>query len=192
MMTRPARSGLRKRGITLVEIVMVVVVMSIAAGLVMISTESFGPQYLQEAAAVLSGDLMLARDAAFTSGADYTVTFDLVQNAYSVAYSGSGSPPPLERPLSNGSPGSFTVSLAGLHPGGSSGAPVTLYRVRTAVSQQDVGTVVFNSRGSTGPARSEDTLIWLARQSGAETRYLKITINWLTGQVWTSEPLTSP
>ena len=182
----------RIRGFTLVEIAMVLAIMSLVAGIILVSSNNSGWQLLQESAATLSGDLMLARDAAFTAGTEYTVSFNLQENSYSVLFSGSGQAPPFERPSSNGSTGNFTVSLTNLHPGGNGGRPVTLFRVRTEVSNQDVQSVVFNSQGSTGPARTEDTVIWLAQGTGTDVRYQKITISWLTGQVWTSDVMGAP
>lgn len=182
----------KSAGFTLVEVLMVVAIMSIVAGIMLISTGGLGAQILDESTAVLSGDLLLARDAALSYGTEYTVTFNLSAGTYAVSHTGSGSPPPLERPLSNGSNGNFTVALGSIHPGGATGVAVSIYRIRTAVSNQDVTTVTFNSRGNTGPARSEDTIIWLAQGTGSDIRYQKITISWITGQVWTSAVQSAP
>lgn len=180
------------RGFTLVEVIMVVVVTGMVAGLMLISTSGIGSQVLEESSSVLAADLMLARDTAFTYGTEFTVSFDLTANTYTVSHTGSGQTPPFERPLGNGTTGNFTVALAGLHPGGNSGSSVALYRVRTATSNTNVTNVVFNSLGNTGPARSEDTCLWISHRSGPDTRYQKLTISWLTGQVWTSGVTSSP
>jgi len=181
----PSRRPLR--GFTLVEVMMVVVIMSLVAGFMLISTQSLGPQILEETSSVMAADLMLARDTAFTYGTEFTVSFDITGNTYTVSHTGSGQTPPFERPLGNGTMGNFTISVDGIHPGGNSLARVTIYRVRTTSTNQDVTNVVFNSLGNTGPSRTEDTCIWLSQGTGAETRYQKITINWMTGQIWTSQ-----
>ncbi len=180
----PARSA---RGITLIEVMMVIVVMSLVAGFMMISTQSLGSQILEETSSVLAADLMLARDTAFTYGTEFTVSFNLTDHSYTVSHTGSGQTPPFERPLGNGTAGNFTVALAGIHPGGNAPEIVSLYRVHTASTNLDVTNVVFNSLGNTGPTRSEDTCIWLSSGNGTNTKFQKITINWITGQVWISQ-----
>jgi len=180
------------RGFSLLELMMVLAIMSIVAGIMMVSTEGAPVQTLQEASSVLAGDLILARDAALTYGTEYTVQFNLSSNSYSVSHTGSANPPALERPLGNGSTGDFTVSLGGGHPGGNMGSKASLYRVRTVVTGTDVTAIVFNSRGNTGPVRSEDTAVWLTQGSGENTRYQKLTVNWVTGQVWTSAVSAEP
>lgn len=185
-------SSRERSGFSIVEVMLVIVLMSLITGFMLISSQTAGSHILEESTAVLAADLMLARDTAFTYGTDFTVAFDSDNNRYTVSHSGSGQTPPFERPLGNGIQGNFTVYISRIHPDPNTRSNVSLYRVRTASTNQDVTNVTFNSLGNTGPVRTEDTCIWLTEGTGSSVKYQKITISWLTGQVWTAPIASAP
>ena len=55
-------------------------------------------------------------------------------------------------------------------------------------SRTRVTDVTFGPLGGTGPARNEETVIWLTDSNGISTRYIRLTISWVTGQVWIDPP----
>src|SRR5882672_9188143 len=84
----------RKRqpgGFSLVELLIVLAIMSILAGLLLPSADAGLHEELTSAARLLSGDIQYARSLAVMNGSNYRLTFDTAQNQYVLTYSGSNS-----------------------------------------------------------------------------------------------------
>jgi hypothetical protein len=100
--------------------------------------------------------------------------------------SASGNPPPLTNPLAP--PGRendpYRVEVGRL--GGTTGRriPVRLGGAMLSESRVAVNDVTFGPLGGTGPGRSEDTIVRLTGPSGDGTQAVRLTVSWVTGQVW--------
>ena len=52
--------------------------------------------------------------------------------------------------------------------------------------------LTFTPSGGTGPTRTQDTVIWLAENSGTNRRSILITVSWITGAVSVGDVLSYP
>src|SRR5262249_4166639 len=97
--------------------------------------------------------------------------------------------PALQNPLAgNSGSGSYTVNVGsiGMAAGRSNG--VRLAGAAQLTSGQSVTDVRFQPLGGTGPLRIQNTVIWLTQGTGSDTRYARLTVSWVTGQVWVDRP----
>jgi hypothetical protein len=139
---------------------------------------------LQAVAAIVGRDVAYARDLAVTNADQYKITFDIINNRWTLTYSGTNSAlaslpiTPLHR--SSDPPNQQIVNvdaLAGI------GGSTRLYAVwALADPPQTVTDIEFLSLGET--TRTQPTLIWLAAGTGSGTRYLSVRINPITGLYW--------
>jgi hypothetical protein len=87
-------------------------------------------------------------------------------------------------------PGVFRVDVArlGTTTVGNNGVRTAGAALKT--SRASVSMVTFGSLGSTGPQRSEDTVLWLTSGQGTQTKFSRLTVSWVTGQDWVDPPET--
>ncbi|MBW3540250.1 MAG: GspH/FimT family pseudopilin [Planctomycetes bacterium] len=185
------RGGIQwvRGGFTLLEALAVIAVLGIAAALVIPSAGGGDAQGLEAAASILAADLRLARGQAVQTGSEWTLTLDVSGRAWEIVHTGSGNPPPLKNPLAPAAKRDdrYRTELAQFD--GLTGGRIELAGASLATSGRSVADVTFMPLGGTGPARTEDTLIWLTSGSGLEVRVIEVRVSWLTGQVWTG-PVT--
>jgi len=178
------------RGLSLIEMMIAVTIVGLLAAIVAPSMGTARVQTLEAVARKLAADCSLARHAAIQYGTEWTVQFDVTQNAYTLTHTGTGTVPPLRNPVAGaiaaGTP--YRVELDALGAVGSRTNGVRLAGVALASGGQSVTSVTFGPQGGTGPQRSVDTVIWLIQGTGSETRYLRLTISWVSGQVWVDRP----
>ena len=74
-----------RRGVTLVELMVVLVLLSIAAAVIVPQAVQSSDLEAVSAARVLAADLNYAQDLAITSQAPVTVTFNAVENSYTLS-----------------------------------------------------------------------------------------------------------
>ena len=79
------------RGFTLIEILTVIVVMAIIAGVVITSAAPGYREQLRAAARVVAAELNHTRSLAETNGSLYTVSFDTAGNRLIIRHSGTNS-----------------------------------------------------------------------------------------------------
>jgi Tfp pilus assembly protein FimT len=169
-----------------------VAILGIMAAVVIPSVDSMAAQNLPAAAHALAADLLLARDAAVLYNTEWAAQFDLTANQYTLVQTGPGTAPPLQNVLSGNAAGSayaVKVSEIGVTSGNNG---VKLAAVFLQNSKQNVTDVRFQALGGTGPVRSEDTAIWLTQGSGSGARSLRLTVSWITGQVFVDPPTSGP
>lgn len=186
------RGSHRRAGISLFEILVTVAVLAILAAIVMPAFRSMEAQSLESLARLVAADLRLARNQAIQHNTEYSVQFNIGNNSYQIVHTGTGTPPPLRNPSAGGGTvdGDYTVELSRFGPTRNQSSSVRLVGVATADTNTAKTDVTFGPIGGTGPARSEDTVIWLSYGSGAEARSVRLTVSWITGQVWI-EPVSS-
>jgi prepilin-type N-terminal cleavage/methylation domain-containing protein len=177
-MILPPRSS---AGFTLVEILMVVVLMSILAVAVIPNAAPSVHEDLTSVANILAADLAYGRSLAVLNNDRYQFQFDLPNNQYTLAYSGSSGTPPALAPSpfqsSQDPPNQYVVRLAKLP---RLGMPVGIYDVQLLSAQPvEATTIEFGPLGAT--TATQATVIWLSAGSGTGQRYISISINPATG-----------
>lgn len=184
----------KRTAFTLMETLITVTILGILASVILPAMQSTNTRTLESAARILAADLRLARSLAIQFNTDYTVRFDQQNNVYEIVHTGTGNPPPITNPLApNPQDGTYLVELERLGATSSHGNGVSLVAVMLDDSRQPETNVTFGPLGGTGPARSEDTVIWLAKGRPQDVRFVRLTVSWVTGQVWIDEsPAESP
>jgi prepilin-type N-terminal cleavage/methylation domain-containing protein len=188
------RRGFARRGYTLVEMLIVVVIVSIVATVAIPAMSSAPAAGLKSAGRVLASDLRLASELAVQFGTEYTVDFDVARNRFQLRHTGTASPPPLKNPQAP--PGTqdetYLVELGPFGGNGTNPNGLRLKRVELKTSDQSVTNITFGPLGGTGPSRTDDTEIWLERGTGGQSEYLRLNVSAVTGQVWLDQPATYP
>lgn len=173
------RAGCR-RAVTLIELLIVVVILAVVAGVAIPRAEPTLADQLHAAARILAADLAYCRRLAVGHGSEYRIHFDWEGNRYEIRHAGDNSEldelPPTPFREADDPPDRQIVYLDRL--------PGVEGRVRLAGAVQgDAGTPVdhvqFESTGET--YRSGETRIILAAGSGTEERSLTVRVNGVTG-----------
>ena len=170
-------------GFTQVEMLIVVTIVGLLASVVIPTLSSTsGAVSLEAMARTLAADLRVMRQAAVQYNGTFAVTFDLANNSYTVKQLDSGGAPALVNVLSPGSSGN-TISLDQFGAGRMHQSHIVIGGAALKVSKSSVADVAFNSTGSTGPGRTQNTVIWLSEGQGQNRRCILITVSWITGVV---------
>lgn len=171
------------RGFSLIELLMVIALISIVAGVVLPQFQPTIHDQLLGVSEIISADLAYARNLAVTNNSTYRVDFDLANDRYVISHSGANMlldtlPSWAFRDPSDPPDQQITV-LSELP---RMGAEVEIYSVRkVAGSSQEVSDLEFGPLGET--TRVEETVIWLACGVSTARRYLSLTVNPVTGIV---------
>lgn len=183
----------RKRGFTLVELLIVVTVLGILASVILPSMNSTGSLISLEAAArTLAADLRMARQSAVQYNSSYKVKIDLTANSYQIIFAGTGSVPTLTNLLNSSSSSGNTIDFDQWSASRLKQQRVALAGAALKTSKTSVTDVTFGPAGGTGPSRTEDTVFWLSQGSGTERLSILVTVSWLTGNVSVSDVTTFP
>lgn len=188
------RPHLARSGHTLIETLTVVTVISILATIAIPAATDGASIGLKAAGRILATDLRLASDLAIQYSTEYTITFDLTKNQYQLALTGPGNPPPLQNPYAPaGTPaGTYIVSIGQIDGNGADSYGVRLLGAKLKTAGTSVTNISLGSLGGTGPARTDDTEIWLIYGPTWKAQYLRLTVTAATGQVWMDQPKTYP
>lgn len=182
----------RRAGFTLIETLIVITLIAILAAVVLPAARSTEVRSLESAARILAADLRLARSLAVQYNTEWTVEFDVEHNAYELVHTGSGMAPPAPNPLAGASARSEAYRVEwnrwGTAVAGRNG--IRFGPITTGSTRQRADDVAFGPQGGTGPARNEDTVIWLLHGRGPDVRGIRLTVSWVAGQVWVDPPQT--
>lgn len=183
-----------RQGYTLIELITVLTVIGILATIAIPAMNSGNASSLKAAGRVLASDLRLASDLAVQYSTQYTVTFDMVKNQYQLTLTGPGNPPALQNPQAPpGTPaGTYVVSVGQIDGSTTDLNGVRLLGVKLKAAGQSVTNISFGSLGGTGPARTDDTEIWLIYGPTWNPQYVRVTVTAITGNVWIDRPTTYP
>lgn len=164
-------------GFSLIELLLVISIMAIVAGLVLPNSNPATHDQLLAAARILAGDLAYARSLAVTYASPYRITFDTTKNRYTLQNSEGKTLPAAVFGSSQDTSTQHVVALEELP---SIGRTVRLLAVTEGVNSTSVvSEVEFGTLGAT--TRSAPTEIWLAAGSSKDTRYVNLTVNPVTG-----------
>ena len=183
----------QRDAMTLIEVLLVVAVMAILAGLVIPNANPGMVEQLRSAAGIVSADLAYARSQAVTYGSEFRVTFDEDAGEYEIEHVGANAAldDVLHNPFDDvsGSSGEYVVSLADLP---SLGPEVGLAGMATIDAsgnpQAVVSDVTFGELGGTTNSPPQDTRIWLAVGSGSATKTITVHVNAVTGLATVETP----
>lgn len=186
-----------RAGISTAEVLVSVAVIATLAAVALPSLAPAETARLEGAARILAADLAYARSLAVQFNTQYALNFDLANNRYDLVHAGPGpAPAALVNPRGAGDAAgtSYRVTIDRLGETGRGNNGVRLAGAALATSQANVPGVTFGPLGGTGPTRTENTVIWLTAGTGSTTRYVRITVSWVTGQAWVDPPemLTNP
>lgn len=172
----------QRSGFTLVEMLIVVTIVGILASVIVPTLSSTsGAVSLEAMARSLAADIRGARQSAVQYNGNFAVTFDLANNSYQTKPV-SGSTPGMVNVLTHSGSGS-TIDLDTFGAGRMKQSHVVIGGAALKTSKASVVDLTFTPSGGTGPARTQDTVIWLAENTGTNRRSILITVSWITGAV---------
>ena len=187
--------GPQRTAMTLIEVLLVVAIMAILAGLAIPNANPSILEQLRSAAGIVSADLAYARSQAVTYGSEFQVSFSTADGLYEIQHAGTN--PALDDILENPfadesiSAGQYRVVLSELP---NLGPRVRLAAVCTITAggalQQSIGDIAFGPLGET--VRSLDTRIWLAAGSGSAAKTITVHVNAVTGLATVEPPGAHP
>jgi prepilin-type N-terminal cleavage/methylation domain-containing protein len=168
-------------GFSLIELLIVLTLMGVLAGVVLASSDPSFHDRLLSSAEILASDLAYARSLAVTYDSTYCVTFDPGENRYVLTHTGANTALDTlpESPVrSPDDPSNARITDLDELP--SMGSAVRLEGAADDNgSLADVSDVEFSPLG--GTTRSSWTVIWLSVGSGVHKRYIKLAVNPVTG-----------
>lgn len=171
----------RQSGFSLIELLIVVALMGILAGVVIPSATPAIYDQLQSAAQVVASDLAYARSLAVMNNSKYRLRFSRTENRYVLEHSGTDTSlntlPSSAFRSPQDPPHQHTTDLDQLP---QLGIPISLIEVQAmSTTPTRVSNLEFGEVGET--TRPQDTIIWLAAGAGSERRYMTVEVNHATG-----------
>ena len=178
----------QRSGFSLIEILLVLALMTIVAGIILPRLESDSVDQLERAAQILASDLAYARNLAVVNNSTYRVRFIAIENQYILEHSGSNSAlndlPTSQFDNALDQPTKLVTDFDVLP---HIGRPVRISIVRQKnISGNDplvvastVTEVEFGPLG--GTIASENTIVWLSNGAGGSFRHIPVQIDPVTG-----------
>lgn len=170
-------------GLTLLELLIVLLIMVVLAGLAIPSAQPTLRDQLESTAQILANDLAYGRSLAVVTNSPYSFTFDVANDKYTFQHTGTTTSlntlPRFPYPGTEDTPSKHVVALKDLP---HLAAPVHLAGVLAfGTVSQSVSDLEFTPLG--GTTRSAATVIWLSAGKGPAMRYISLSVNPITGLV---------
>ena len=178
----PARTGA-----TLAELLVVVLILAVAAGVAVQSLESWGGTRAEAAGRVLAGDLRYARDRAVRTGRVHTVVVDAAANRYFITEPGGDVPDP----TNPGRPGAFVRDLDALVGGGVRVEPPRAIPTESTVTElrfDPTGAASWTDDSGTAGGGGTAVAFWVREPVGTAWQVVRARVVRTTGGVWTDGP----
>jgi len=189
--TVKGRRSKKRAAFTLLEVLLVVALLAILASVVVPAAQTQQPLTLEAAARRVASDLRYARNLAIQYGTPVTVQFDTRAGTYDIRWAGDVTAPmprPWNPTLLSSDGNSIHHSLNPHNRSEFGRTHFVFAAIYRSPSQSAVDDVTFGPTGGTGPARNEDTIIWVGLGRGEDSRFIRIRISWVTGLVWVGSP----
>lgn len=180
-----------RNALTLIEVLLVVAIMAILAGMAIPNANPSITEQLRSAASILAADLAYTRSQAITYGSQFAVTFDTDAGQYEIEHVGTNTAldDVLENPFADPSTpdGQYVVVLSNLPNLGPQVRLAAIYTINASgEAQSSVSDVTFSSLGET--SRSLDTRIWLSAGSDSTSHTISVRVNAVTGLATVEPP----
>lgn len=171
-------------GFSLVELLIVISIIGIIAGLIIPGANPSLRDQLQSTAQLIANDIAYARGLAVSNGSSYKLSFDLTNNQYVLRHSGTNSTlntlPPSPFHLRSDAANQHTIRLADLPRVNQQARLFAVYA--QGASPATVSDLEFGPLGET--TRTQPTIIWLTVGTGADQRWISVRVNPVTGLTW--------
>ena len=165
-------------GFSLIEVLLVVTLMGILAGMMISQFQPNAAEQLKAAGQILSTELAYARNLAVSNNDTYRLTFSVAENQIALEHTGANTLldvlPASPFADSHSTPDKQITDLDDFPQMNSSVHLISVLADGTSVSS-----IEFDSLGST--TRPETTVIWLVSGEGSSARYLPLSVNPITG-----------
>lgn len=176
---------------TLIEVLLVVAIMAILAGLAIPNANPSIVEQLRSAASIVSTDLAYARSQAVTYGSEFRVTFDKDAGQYEIEHVGANAAldDVLQNPFDSESSATdrYVVTFSELPSLGSQVIVAGMFALDASGGpQSEVSDITFGPLGETG--RSQNTRIWLAVGTGSSSPTISLHVNAVTGLATVESP----
>lgn len=177
------------RGFSLLEVLVVIAILGILAGLAIPYFQSTAVDQLQCGATIVVADVDYARNLAIGNASEYRLAFAPANNRYQLTHSGTNSllntlpTSPFKAPTDTSTTQTTRLDRLPIGAGG-----VQLLGAKLATGGSEITEVRFAALGSTTAAA--DTLIWLTAGQGDSRRYIAVRVAQATG-IATVEALTA-
>jgi prepilin-type N-terminal cleavage/methylation domain-containing protein len=182
----------QRAAFSLIEILLVISIMAIVAGLVLPSADPSIHDQLQSAARIVAADLAYARSLAVTHNSSYRIDFELAENRYVLRHSGAEAAldvlPDTSWRNPDDRPDEHVVDLDELPHMGIAAEIAAVAEGGSLLRAVDY--VEFGPLGEV--TRSAYTIIWLVGGQGRSRRYVAVYVNPVSGLAtigsYTAEP----
>ncbi len=178
---RASASAQARRGFTLLEMLIVIVLMSIMARLLISSTAPTVYSQLSSTAGVIAGELAYARSLALGNNSTYQFNVDTTNNRLVLSHTGADTSlntlpkSPYRSPTDPTN--QYIVALANLP---RLGPVVTLLGAQAmGSSTTNISSIEFGPYGQT--TQANQSVIWLTAGQGARQGYISVQVNPVTG-----------
>lgn len=177
-----SRSG-RRLGFTLIEIMVVILLLAIIAGVVLPSSQPKVHEQLRAATRIVASELELCRSLAIAYNSRYQLTIDFPNNRLILRHSGTNAilnnlPRELLEPGATDRTARIT-SLAAIANTIGDVRPLAAAELGTSLQAQT--TVEFGPNGT--PTSGKDFIIWLIAGRNSGVRYATVIVDHQTGKV---------
>lgn len=169
---RPTPLPRGRRGISLLETSIVLVVLAILMTVTLPAMRPSEAERLRGAADLLAADLRLAQSLAIRDATNYTLT--LTAEGWKIEHTGAGTVPTLPTPALGGTGTGYQIRLPALV------GRTVASTGRLADSGAEATSVTFTSTG--GTTASQSVVLWLTTGAGSEMRSLPVGISQVTGR----------
>jgi prepilin-type N-terminal cleavage/methylation domain-containing protein len=189
VVTRSVTTTIRRRGLTLIELLLTIAVLGILAAILIPQLSGDLPERLNAGAQVISADLDYARSLAVANNTSYRITFDPANNRYYLRHSGTNpqfNTLPRSPFRQSDDPADQQTTKLGTLPLPEPGVRLVAV-VEVQGSAQSTASLEFTPLG--GTTSTYPTVVWVGCGTGTLARYISVAVDPITGLVTIGRPV---